>query len=399
MAWGQLQIGALVLKETDILQDVTNANTGERSVRVSGAETNPGASLAELEAKQEDIMALINRVFPVSFERKTNYDGYYRFDDTNTEFEKWVEGPAQIRWGLSMTLIGTDNSVDIESRLANVVRGNDFTLLGERWHAPSIGHLGYHTGTTLPSIVTRTGSGGPMVVYRSIPAGVNPRWSVPVSAFNGGRARLLAGGVERVGTGIRASGVGWELNNGLVRVKPGGDTILVGAYSGGTWRDKSWGVFFTSSLLVPTFDQMTVLRNDSECVVIRLMEDLAPGSAMLDLTLRRGSRFVEGYMQRSNSADELKVRLTSAEASTDNHTTGYVTASANDADGNRYVAGSSRGFTMHVNGGVVRANAATMDFFLGAVVGGGSAVSGDTAVNLRDQYIGAMPERTGVSAR
>jgi hypothetical protein len=127
--------------------------------------------------------------------------------------------------------------------------------------------------------------------------------------------------------------------------------------------------------------------------ILRLTKSMSPGRLTLDLTLRRGSRFVEGFMQRNTAPDELKVRLNSAES---NVTTlasgGYVTATANDADGNRFVAGSARTFTGHANGGVERFAATSMDFFLGVVAGGGSAVSGDAATDLRNMYIACMPE-------
>jgi len=397
MSWGTLQMGSLELHEVDILGDVTNANTGERTVRLDGRESVPSLTLAQLGAKQEDFMTLLGRVMPVVFQRKTEYTGYYEMNDINTEFEKWAEGPGQMRWSATMRFIGPPNAVDVESRLTNVARLNDFTLIGERWHAPAIGHTNYFTGSTLPSVVTRTGADGAITVYRDLPAGVNPRWSAEPAAYNAGRASLLVDGIVRAGAGIRAAGTGWELNNGLVRVKPGGNTLLVAAYTGGAWHDKSWGVFVTSSLLIGVFDQMTVLRNDPECVVIRLTESLVPGSAMMDLTLRRGSRFVEGFLQRGNAPDELKVRLATLEANT--LFPGYVTANANDADGNRFVAGSSQTFTAHANGGVVRAAEATLDFFVGVAAGGGAAVGGDIAADLVDQYIGVMPEKTGVSRR
>lgn len=400
MSWGTMQVGALLLKETDILEDVTNANTGERTVRWEGRETAPSATTqAAIAAKQSDIMSFIDRVFPVQFERKTEYNGFYRFTDTNTQFEKWGEGPAQVRWSLAAQYLGPDNAVDLEGRLANVVRLNDFSLVGERWHAPNAGHFAYDVGAAIPGTVVRTAEGGVAItVYRAIPAGVNPRWASTVANVLSGRARLLSDGVERLATRMPLPATTWELNNGLVKVAwlaAGGGTLRVSTWSGGAWRDKDWGVFYSSSGLIPTWQQCTVLRNDMEAVAIRLTQVVPTGGAILmDLLLRRGSRFVEAYMQRTVAADELKVRLNTLEAFT--AATGYLVATAADANGLKYVVGSSRTFTNHANGGIAKASTRTLDFWLGTVV---TADAGDSAATLAQQYIGAMAEKVGVARR
>jgi hypothetical protein len=49
---------------------------------------------------------------------------------------------------------------------------------------------------------------------------------------------------------------------------------------------------------------------------------------------------------------------------------------------------------VHANGGITKTAVTAMDFYAGVVAGGGSAVSGDQAVDLRNQYIAALPEVT-----
>jgi hypothetical protein len=405
MAWGTLTIGALVLKETDILTDATNANTGERSVKLEGAETvSSGATVADLEAKLEDILGLINRAFPVTFSRKSSYNGYYMVDDTNAEFEKWVQGPAQIRWSLSMTFIGPGNQVEFESRLASVVRANDFALAGERWHAPAIGHYGYYVGTTSPAAVTRTGADGAMTVYRALPAGLSPRWGCTPTNYPGGRVRILQASLERAGISPTLTPTGWEVNNGLVRVKADTiaptSTLRVGVWSAGAWHDKGWDVIIAGTTVDDSnFQAAVVLRNDPEMCTVRVIAQPAVGVGryLIDCTIRRGSRFVECYVQRPSSGG-IDVRLDVAEGQTDFLATGYTMATANDADGNRFVIGSSKTVTA-VTGGISRAATLAMDFYVGCEIGGTAAVAGDTAVNMRDQYIGALAEKVGVTRR
>lgn len=402
MAWGTITVGGLTLKETDILEDVVNANTGARSIRVQGAETSPGSTLAVLEAFAESIMGLINLTIPMTFSRKSNYDGFYRVDDANSEFEKWVEGPAQVRWSLSLTLIGAGGAVDIESALANVVRANDYAQTGERWHAPSISHYAYQVGASVPALVSRTSSDGAITVYRSIPAATNPRWAVSVANFPLGRARILQLGVERLGTGATLTPTGWEIHNGLVRVQPGTGTttLFVSAWDSGAWASKSWDLRVGGTTILPAdIRAATVLRNDFEMVTVRLMVQMPTDSSrhIADLSLRRGSRFVEGYLQRPSSGT-LTVTADTVEAGTS--VTGLIRATANDAAGNRYVVGSARSFTGDLaNGGFTKSATTTLDFYIGVELNGSGAVSGDAAADLQAQYIGAMAEKVGVVRR
>ena len=404
MAWGTLQLGGLLLKELDTLTDATNANTGQRAVKIEGRETVPGATLAAIEAKQEDIVGLFDRLVAAQFQRKTLYNGYYIVSDANAEYEKWVEGPAQVRWSLALDYVGPDNQVDLESRLANVVRANDFALTGERWHAPSIGHYSYQVGNTVPALVARTSADGVINVYRSLPAATNPRWGASPANYVLGRARVLQGGIERTGVGITLTSTGWEVNNALVRVKPavsGSSTLTVSAWTGGAWRDKDWDVRFSGTTVLPAHVlAVAALRNDPEMVVLRLVIQMPADSSrrLLDVSLRRGSRFLEGYAQVASSTT-IVVTPDTLEAATDNHTTGWMRATSNDAAGNRFVIGSARTFATETNGGIQKTTTTTLDFFIGVEAGGSGAVSGDQGLDLRNQYIGAMAEKVGVARR
>lgn len=402
--WGTLTVGGLQLRELDILTDATNANTGERAVRLEGVETTPSYSLATVEARQEDIMGLLGRTVPMVFQRKTSYNGFYVVTDTNATLEKWVEGPAQTRWSIAAVYVGPDNQVDIESRLANVVRANDFALTGERWHAPSIGHYSYQVGSSVPSLVSRTSADGAITVYRSIPAATNPRWGAAPANYALGRVRVLQAGLERSGLGVTLTPTGWEVNNALVRVKPavsGTSTLGVSAWTGGAWQVKDWDIRVAGTTMLPAHIQaVSLLRNDFEMVVLRLVVQMPADSSrkLLDISLRRGSRFMEGYLQVASSST-LVATPDSLEASTDNHTAGWMRATSNDAAGNRFVAGSARSFTAETNGGITKSAITALDFFIGVEAGGTGAVAGDQGLNLRDQYIGAMAEKVGVARR
>lgn len=371
MSWGAIMIGSLVLKETDLLEDVTNANTGVRTVRFEGAETATGTlTQPDIAAKQADIMGLIDRTLPVVFERKTEYNGYYRVTDTNTALEKWQQGPGQVRWSLAMELVGPDNAVDLESRLANVVRANDFSLAGERWHAPPIGHYGYYTGPASPTQLVRQASDGPITVYRGVPAGISPRWGCAVGSYPVGRVRFLSNTFERTSPGVAVDAIGWELLNGLVRLKPGplGTTFLISFWDGTAWRERAWDVRTGADTIVPAthFRALHVVRRDAEVTVLRILAAQPDNGArvLIDLTLRRGARFVEFYVQRTASGDITVVQDVVEPATT---ATGYMVSTGEDDNSIRSVVGTARTFTAISSGpGLTKVATTAMDFWIGA---------------------------------
>jgi hypothetical protein len=207
--------------------------------------------------------------------------------------------------------------------------------------------------------------------------------------------RILDGGVERAGVDTPLSAGAWELNNGLVRVRPltSSGSLEVAAWDGASWDPKNWNVTVAASgAPITAWSGATVLRNDYEHSIIRLVAPLSPGRVTLDLALRRGGRVVEGYLQRGDT-QTLSVYLNALENATNVTSGGYVVATNNDGSGNRATAGTARSFSAHANLGITKSTT-KLDFYLGAVVGGGSAAAVDTATVLRDHYIGTLAEFT-----
>lgn len=400
MSWGTLTVGSLVLSETHSVEDKVNANTGTRSFVVTGQEMSFGSSLPVVRAKQEDLVLLMDRVLPVTFSRKTERNAYYRVTDAGVVQTYWEGEGGFFTWNLTLELVGPDNAVDIESRMTHIVRTNAHSITGERWHAPAIGHYGYFLGSVNPVPLVRTGADGPITVYRNIPA-VTPRWGCSVGSFMGGRVKFAdINGYIRSGVGINVPVTWWELNNGLVRVRPAGagtTTLLVAFFDGTTWQEKAYDVRVAGNTLVPGthFRAVTVLKNDPEMVAIRVVgtQPSSTNRAMLDLMLRRGSRFIEGYLQRATSGD-LAVAMDVPEPTT--ASPGYVAATAADPSGVKAVLGSSRTFTAGT--GQITVNSTTnMDFWIGAELTG--APAGDVAADLAKQYMSVPNEQTGVIAR
>lgn len=391
-----LQLGRLTLRET---WGFTESAYQGWSMHISGIEVRPMIGLDELWDRFDGALGVQGALIPAIWEEKTQRNGYYTVSSASgAVLDRRPIGIATVEWKLSLQRHGPDTDVDLESRLSGAVRQNDFSLSGERWSAPPIGHYGYYTGPTLPSLMTRASTDGLITVYRGLPAGVSPRWGCAVGDYMRGRVRVLTMGTERVGTAHPLVVDGWELSNGLVRVRPvsSGGSVEVSAFTGGAWRPKTWWID-VGGTQVTAWDSASVLRNDVEQCIIRLTVARSPvGRANLDLTLRRGSRIVEGYLQRGDSGT-MSVYLASAETCTD--ATSYVVRSTDDGDGNRVIAGSARNFDPHASGGLTKTSSTALDFYLGVVAGGGSAVSGDAATDLRNQYIGALPETTAAVRR
>lgn len=399
MGWGTIQVGRLTLRETVLADDRVNALTMARTLVIVGQESTPPLiTLAELEQRREDIMGLQDALIPVRFTDKDNLDGYYRVVDTGASQTNWQGEVAWVDWNLSLELIGPANAVDLESRITAAGRVNDHGLSASAaWHAPAVGAYGYDTGANTPSgTVSRVGSDGTVTVFLGVPTGVNPRWGAALAAYGGGRARFTLDGFERTGTNLTVAGSAWSLDNSLVRITPAASaTLSVDTWDSGAWTTKAWNVSVAGSgAALGSPSAVTVLRNDYEAATVRLVWDRAPGRASLDLTLRRGSRLAEGYLQ-TGAANTLAVYLATTEAATSPASSAYVTATGNDAAGNRFIVASARSFTaLTVQGGLQKTSTRTLDFGVGVVFNGGSASTGDAATDLRSQYLMAMAETT-----
>ncbi|GGW98665.1 hypothetical protein [Streptomyces chartreusis] len=394
--WGDVRLGRLTLRET-----FTAAEAGgdSRTLALDGQESWPPRARADVVAVHDSINAL-DRGTPiaVTFTDKPERNGYYQVKDADSTWTEYVGDVATANWKINLERLGSEGEIDLQSRLTGTVRDNDFSLLGERWHAPPIGHYAYYTGASSPTSMTRTGADGAITVYRSVPANTSPRWGCDPGDFLDGRVRIndtaSASAYEVDGTDRPLPADDWAMSNGLVNVIPSASAgvLDVQAYTGGGWHSKYWNVTVGGSTMA-AWDAASILRNDPEQCIIRLTASRSPGRATLDLTLRRGSRFVEGYLQ-SGSAATLAVYRQTLETNTSFAASGYVRATSNDLDGNRFAAGSAHTFTAHANGGVSLAATAALDFWLGVEAGGSSAVSGDAATDLRNMYIACLAEST-----
>jgi len=385
----------------------TNSPTN-RTMALGGQESVPSANTVnttavQLTALQEDLHGQAGSFVPVLFSDKSELNGYYLVMDASADLQNWEQESVTLTWKADLSRVGTDFEIDIESRLTGGIRNSSFAISanGVRWHSPAIGHYAYYSASgNAPSQLVRKSSDGNQVVYLGLPlvGQVIPRWGCAVTNYLSGRTRFLdSNGIERSGTQFKTSNASsWTIGNGLLQVQPlsSSGVLNVSSWASGssTFRPKSWDLQYNGASLGTPLG-ISLLRNEPEILVARLIwSSAASGRVTVDLTLRRGSRFLELYYQ-SQLAGILKVVRPTAEAGSNGGSGAYVFATSNDADGNKYVVGSALTNIQDLsNGGISVSAAVALDAFIGVAVGGASAPAGDAPADLWNQYIAAPAE-------
>lgn len=350
---------------------------------------------AQIERIFHDLAGLPDRLIPVTFSDKTHLDGYYTVD--NVDLNHWSAKAhisartVVLTARVTLRRAGHPAQVDLESRLSgSQTRTNSHVVTGERWHMPPPAHHSYFTSSGTPSTLSMTGAEGAATLYRVLTVGVHPRWACAPASYGGYRARIIDSfSEERTGIRWPIPATGWQVHNGFVRVQVDGTGIRIASHDGTAWEEKTYTVTIGSVLGAP--NATVVVRNNYEAVTVRCLWTGSPGRTTIDLTVRRGARWVEGYIQTQPSAASIVVAQAASEATT--AATGYITATGDDGGGNRYILGSAGAFTANTaNRSIARSSTTVMDFMAGNVVGGGTAPVGDQATNLFARYLGVTAE-------
>lgn len=407
--FGVINLGRFPLVEFPT-QAATDASTAPssttptgRTLKLQGQESVPAAreiatTSAQLEAWRSDLAGLAGSFLPVTFTDKTGLNGYYIVNDSTADLQNWEGEQQTLTWSVDLTRIGTDFEIDIESRLTGTTRNNSFSLSGTRWHSPSIGHYAYFTAVgNTPSVVNRVGADGTHVVYVNLPSSLTtiPRWGCAVGNYMSGRVSFTdQNNIERSGILFTPANPNtWTIANGLIKVLPTTDlgVIQVSTYNtvGGYTGGKSWDFRFNgTSLGLPI--GVSLLRNEPEIVVLRMVFAYQTVTRITcDLTVRRGARHVEVFLQ-SQVSGQFKVMRAFAETATS--ATGYLVASAFDTGNDKYVVGSALFTTFDLaNGGISSSASVTyMDAMVGAQIN--TSAAGDQAVDLYNQYLATPSE-------
>ena len=375
----------------------SSRDAGGRTVSFTGRIFGvPGGSILDV---RDELEAQVGLLVPVAVSTDPNKDGFYRVVGVTVDtFRLWDGGGARI--SVETLHLGSAADLIFRSVLTSTVLRNDHGITASEaapYHAPPGGHSAYSAVT---SSVVRTSEDGGMRVYRDI-TDIRPVWSSTPAAWYTGAAEFYSGGQLRAGLDHPADATGWQLSNGLIRVTPHttGGRVEVATYTSDWATPKVWRLQI-SGVDVGPWEWVSILRNDPEQVTIRLAKSAAGGGLQtLDLSVRRGSRFVVGHLTAAASAT-LKVVITPNEAGTTVTPPGAssavgVNATANDADGNRYLIAAALSHTGDTSrGGVSKSGVTELGFMVGAEIGGSTAVAGDTSEDLCLQYVGLAAETT-----
>lgn len=390
--YNTIRLGRLTMREDRVLAESSGADG--RAISLTGQEAMPGKTLLQVNQRRNDILNSRGEFVEIIFNEKPEFNGFYQVQDTAASVENWDGTTAVVDWSATATRVGSENEVDVESRLSGATtRTNSFAVVGKRWHAPAVNHKAYWAGTTAPISVSRTSEDGSIKVYQNLAQGINPRWGTTLADYAKGRVRFVdSNALERVGNAFSVTPLGWYISNGLIKVEPkaSSGTVRIGTWTGSAYAAKDWDVQYDTGPAVSfgTPDYVSVLSNSYDAVTVRLVKSLSPvGRSTLDLIVRRGATFVEAYLQHEFGTT-LKIGLVTPEAGTGS--TGYISATANDANGFKYVIGSALTYTGdNPNGAISKAATGTLDAYFGVSL---NATAGNAPADLQQQYIGSPSE-------
>jgi hypothetical protein len=386
MAWGTATIEGVTFRET-----FTVSENGD-SFTLSGQESTPPLSRGDVLQLHANVVGLEGRIVPIVFSGKAERNGFYLVTSSSSDLFDWNGYLVTADWKLTATKIGSGSDVEFESRVPTIMRANDGGVAPVYWHAAPVGCTSYYTGATVPNYVTRASADGAVPVFTSLPVGVAPRWTVGVLDYMRGAVDLRLDGRMALGTMTPHGVSAWSMDNGIVRISNGASgSINTEMWNGSAWVAMKGYQFTVNGTALTATPDFTVMRNDTEETVVRLTFPGVPGRTQVDLSLRRGARFVTTFIGR-HSVATLGVTRTTAEAANMGSAGGRATSP--DGSGATFILGSTKNVTTTTaTASIARASVSRLDAFVGY-----TGADADYAA-LLSQYFGTNGDRTRVVQR
>jgi len=370
------------------------------------------ASLANLQTLRTELLEHVGAIVAVTWTLDSTRDGFYQMLSADIG-DLFLPGVGYASYRVDLERIGSEALTEFQSLIAGTVLTNDHGIIESEtqpFHAAPVGVVSYDSGAGTPTAMTRTTEDGAIYVFRSIDFTGDPSWSVAPSSYYAGAAEISVTSQIRTGLDAPNDVADFSLTNGLIRVTPdltasvSNGRLNVETYDGSVWDTKvKYGVYFNATTVIPEWHTIGIVRNTPEVTTIRLVRDAdeaPPTSArhILDIRLRRGSRFLECYYSYTGGTHNIQVRRETNEAATAVTPTGAsgavgIRATSNDGSSNRFVLATPHTHVQDLtNGRIYRAASTTMSFMIGAEVGGSAAVAGDVAADLMLQFLGHINE-------
>ena len=363
-------------------------------------------------------------VVPVTWSEDSSVNGFYRVVSSGVQLdrERSLRGSYHHLWDVVLEQVPGWNAPLVESTIVGAVRTNSHSLTStdtRPWHAvpnTAEGYTEYFSGQSSRTIAAADGS-----TIRHYDGGAStgedhyfdaaPQFYLPAADWYDAACSIQITDQVVVGTQWLSDPADWLLSNELVKVEPGASA---GQFKVSHWDGSAWdAVTYTLGLFATPWAALTVaphairvLRNGPEMAGIRLAytgmdigtitEDW---SYTLDLSVRRGARYIEGLFIGSGPLGQWGVGRTATEAAT--ALTGGIRATANDAAGNKFVLASPRATTNDLTEGRIYATSAlagSYPFMVGCDVGGAASLP-LSSQGLIYEYMAVQGEVQRVTSR
>ncbi len=404
------------------VSSISDPSRWELSAATSGASTTvegwlTDSVVADRDAKATELERQVGRVVAVVYSEQSTLDGYYTLSQVNVDRSARYR-PASTTGGYQfraqLEWVGDHSATEFLSNFTGLLIVNDHGLAeGEVTfaHAPPVaGDDAYYAGGSVTA-TERTTEDGVIPVFLDVPLTDKvgaARWGCAPANFYKGAARIDVNGYTRGGKFAPMTPDLFVIGNGLIELRAeqsGGTTIGdigIRAYNGGWGSWTAFDIVWDSSVDIPEWHLVNIIRNDPSAVIVQLVRDAdeAPPTDSrhwLTFTLRRGMPFVRCHYTYSNAVG-LTVDRASLDAGTSITPTGASSAmtirdAANDGDGNRWVVAAADVSAVDTtNGGLDMASAASHSFMLGFEIDGSSADGDNDADALSLQYLADLTE-------
>lgn len=356
-------------------------------------------------------------VVPVTFSDAPRLDGFYRVTDVSLDYQMVGAGKGFVPYQIGLAAITDVHLSRVEYPTVYGLRGNAHSVTSYDLMAAVPGPTQDYTAPfTVDSSTSRPvaeGSAAVLVLDDGATAaggtGVGRLIVAPASYYHAG-CRVEydvtgAGGFRQaVGRQSFAPSGTLRVGNGLARAVITYGTAAASKLEVQWWDGSQWDTateFYLEGVSVHgelVYYSATILRNTAESCTVRfnvLPDTLATGATTVDVTVRRGSRWVMLYVQ---SVTEAQWRLGFSTSTACTSLTSGLRRTSNNAGGNREIIVGSDAATFDTTNGRVTSSLLIADprrttFAVGVELGGSGATGQNAAAAQLDEFFGVIDER------
>ena len=372
-------------------------------------------SLANARVLRQQILGYMNNEFektvPVVWSSDTTRTGFYRVTDAKGDTGVNMLA-GYVPFAMTLERVQGYAAPLMETILQGAARtGKPAGVTAQPWFAVTGSTLRFRLdNSTVTTTRITQGSISMATILMTAYAGTPTGFVRPANWYDGASTISAAGKVV-VGRQLEQGHTGdWQLDNGLLKIVPGSGNFLdLYIANSGAWvGPSSFNVgYWNGATAVPDIgvpSSVTVLRNSPEESSLRFATGSSfglPAPIIVDISLRRGSRFASVTLAAPFGNPGIGFRSPSAMSHVDANLGGNV-KTTNDGNGNRPYILYAGSFAENLTaGGAYIYGFPAPSIFAAAVgieLGGTSAVTSEHATDARDMWHAAQVELTNIVA-